>query len=327
MGPTTPQQGQATDVEPCDLGAREPVLLPRLDLPPAPVFEELATPSDELPVQRPLRDEPPTSWQSPFPAPEPGAHTYQVVPPPVPVTAPAEHGFPRPAFRSEHPRIPAPAPTPAQFAMPALVRAPLPASSSLDAAAAPEHALGAAARADGVSRAVIGLLLVTAVFLFWASGMAFSAALLALAGLLVSEVAIALSLDRAPDAGRPMGATAAAATAVVLGLLALRGALGGFSDMAMVAGLFVIAAGVPALLLLGAAWFALRRAPRSLANDSLRAGAAVRFGALAAIIAAGIVVRDSFSAVPDSVLAFPIVVLVAVHAVQALRGSGRAAGA
>lgn len=300
MGPTTPQQGQGTDVEGSRHGSlvREPITFPRLVLPPVPTFRTPLTPADELPVQQPLRDEqPPTTWQYPFPQPEP-TNTYAVPAPvqptPIEVVAPTTNA-------------PSPRPDAGELARPA------------------DGVVETTEQATSLSKIALGLFLVTAAFLYWASGMAFSAALLGTAGLLVSELAIALSLTAPRGAGRPMPATIAAVAAVLLALLTLKGALHAFSDMAMVASLFVLAAALPTLLLLGAAAFVLRRrSPRSLADDSLRAGTGLRFGVVVALLATGFIAKDSFSAKPDAFLAFALVALVAINALHVLRGTGRA---
>ncbi len=324
-GPTTPQQDQGTDVEATGAAVREPVRFPRLELPAVPVFSRPLTPADELPVQRPLVDEPAGAWQSPFPAPDPtNTYTFQVVPPPPPaqhappLDPPQPHAIPRSvhatycAMPSATPTMPAPASTTSP--MPVLAQAPELTQGVDDRAAdAPWD----------VSPIALGILLVAAALLVWASRMAFSPALLAMAALMLAEAGIALSLT---GAKRPTSALAAAGVAGVLGLLALKGAFGGFGEMAFVASLFVLVAALPTLLLLGAFEFVLRkRASDSPAHLALRAGTRERFGAALALLVSGFLARDSFSARPDAFAALGILLLVGTAVVSIVRGTGRAA--
>lgn len=176
-----------------------------------------------------------------------------------------------------------------------------------------------------VSRPALVLLLVAAALLAWASRMAFSPALLALSGLFVAEVAVALSLTRAAAASHPTRSTVAAVASLLLVALAAKGALHGFGDMAFVAGLFVIAAIIPTLLLLGAVALVLRRrTPRSLADESLRAASLVRLGAIVAVLAGGIQAHRTYSAVPDAVAALGIALLTATYALHVVKRTGRA---
>jgi hypothetical protein len=300
--------------------ARPPVEFPRLVLPPAPTFGRPApapvATAKPIVATRPVpalpatdadgravggRDEPPATWQSPFPEPAPtNAYTFQVVPPPM---APEAAQMPRPMIESAAP-----------------ARTPVP---TLDASIVDEPTT----TDTRPSTIVLGLMAVTAALLAWASVMAFSSALLAFSGLLIAELALALSLARARGARRPTSAAVLAVVALGVGLLAAKGAIAQFGDMAMVAGLFVLISVVPSLLLLGAAAFVLRRRGdrRTLADEAIRSGTIVRFGALAGILLAGYQAHKTFTAVPDAIVALVIVALVAVNAVHVLRGSGRAA--
>ena len=165
--------------------------------------------------------------------------------------------------------------------------------------------------------AIAGMVLVAA-FLAWASRMAFSPALLALSALLFAQLA-ATATASGKGGVLPF---AAGIPALFLAVSAAKGALGGFSDMAMVAGLFVIAAGIPTLLVLGIVQFVLhRRAARAGAAETvLREGWKLRFGVVTAIVAAGVYVRESFAATPDAILTFGIVGLVLLTLVPVARG-------
>lgn len=297
------------------LSARSSVSFPRLELPlppfkapasvieaPAPSPVPTSAPATNL-DGRPIGgyDEPVTgTWQSPFPAPViDQGYVYQVVPPPQ--------------IDASNAVVPAPAAEAASTV-------PLP-----DLAPVPEPAT---ATVVAPSKVVLGAFAVLAAALVWASTMAFSAALLALGALLASEIALALAASRPSAAVRSTPATAVAVVAGIAALLAAKGAFAQFGETAFVAGLFVLVSAVPTLLVLGIVAFVLRR--RSASGNSpgeraLRAGALVRFGALAAIIAAGVQAHKTFSAVPDAVVALAVVVLAALNVAAALRGTGRAA--
>ncbi len=348
-GPTTPQQDDGTGVEANRPMMREHVQFPRLELPAVPTFPRPLIPADELPVQQPLGDAPADAWQSPFPTPEAtNTYAFQVVPPPPPVDVapPPRHEFPRsahatfcamPAAAAQPAPAPAqPQPTPAQPqpAQPAPAQpqpAPAPRTSVPPMAPAPgvdagqDGDVAAADAPTDVSRVALVLLVVAAALLVWASRMAFSPALLGMSALLLSEAGIALALT---GAKRPTSAVVAAGGALVLGLLALKGAFAGFGEMAFVASLFVLVAALPTLLLLGALEFVLRkRSSESPANVALRAGTRIRFGAASLLLVTGYLAKDSFSAKPDTYAAFVIVALAVLGVVQVLRGSGRAARA
>jgi hypothetical protein len=340
MDDDTTQQGDAIDAgqRAGRSIARPPVEFPRLVLPPAPTFGRPApatptvaepaapttTPAPTSPAtdldDRPVggRDEPPVTWQSPFPEPAAAsAYTYRVVPPPM---APEAAQMP-PSMVAAAAAAPVAAPAPIKASVPAPARTPVP------AVAAPVIDDQPSEVATRPSTVALGLMAVTAALLMWASQMAFSSALLAFSGLLVAELALALSLARARGANRPLSSTLLAVVALLVGLLAAKGAIAQFGDMAMVAGLFVLISVVPSLLLLGAAALVLRRRGdrRTLADEAIRSGTLVRFGALAAILAAGYQAHKTFTAVPDAIVALVIVALVALNAVHVLRGSGRAA--
>ncbi len=349
--PTASQQDEAGNVASNTL-TREPVRFPRLQLPSVPAFTAPRTPADELPVQRPMVDQPAGTWQSPFQQPEPtNTYAFQVVPPPPPAHPPVAHpplatGFPAPQFTAAAVPVTIPAPKhgdPAPTASPthAAPAAPAPAASApaprttvppmLPTPATDEAAAGAddaAPASTDVSKVAIVLLLVTALLTAWASRMAFSPALLAMSGLLFAELAIGLANVGPRDGKRTLNATVAAGASVVITLLALKGAFGGFSEMAFVASLFVLVAALPTLLLLGATWFVLRRrANPSPADRALAAGTKVRFGAALALLVSGYLAKDSFSAKPDTFVAFAIVALALLGAISVFRGTGRAARA
>lgn len=347
MGPTTPQQDEGPEVDPGRTNVRQAVRFPRLELPAVPVFAQPMIPADELPVQRPLRDAPADSWQTPFPTPEAtNTYAFQVMPPPPPVggeLAP-RHEIPRSAHAT-YCAMPGPA-TGAQSASPTESPAPIqpapaqPAPASVVSSQAPRSRVPAMVPAtttdpapdvDGaqsaaptdLSRVALVLLVVAAALLVWASRMAFSPALLGMSALLLSELAIGLALT---GSKRPTSALVATGGAIVLGLLALKGAFAGFGEMAFVASLFVLVAALPTLLLIGALEFVLRRrSSDSPANVALRAGTRIRFGAALLLLVTGYLAKDSFSAKPDTYAAFVIVALAAFGAVQVLRGTGRAA--
>ncbi|MCW2922286.1 MAG: hypothetical protein JWL76_2160 [Thermoleophilia bacterium] len=317
---------------------RDPAPFRRIELPAVPAFPRPMVPADELPVQRPLLDAPTTGWQSPFPAPEAtNSYTFQVVPPPPPtewappLDPPQPHQIPRSAhatFCAMPSAAPAPAPAPAFSGVPALAPAPASASAS---ASAPARATVLTQDGDvpavdapaDVSMVAVGLLLATAALLMWASRMAFSPALLAMAALLLTEVGIALSRT---GPKRPTPALVAVAAAAAIALLALKDAFAGFGEMAFVASLFVLVAALPTLLLLGALEFVLRkRSSASPANDALRSGTMLRFGAALALLVSGFLAKDSFSAKPDTFAALAIIALVGFGIAQVLRGTGRAA--
>ena len=347
-GPTTPQQDGGTDVGASPAVPREPVHFPRLQLPTVPAFARPMVPADELPVQRPLVDAPTGAWQSPFPTPEPtNDYTFMVVPPPppphehyptaklaprhdmprsahatycaLPTAAPAAPTAPTMSASTGAAPIAQPAPaTPARTSVPAMVPHSADTTSDVD-----DPAVDAPTT---VSTVALALLVVGAALLVWASRMAFSPALLAMSALMLAETAIALSLT---GAKRPTSAVVAAGVAVVIGLLALKGALGNYADdMAFVASLFVLVAALPTLILLGALEFVIRkRSSASPANAALRAGSRERFGAAVVLLVSGFLARESFSARPDAFATFCIVLAVALGVSQVLRGTGRAARA
>jgi hypothetical protein len=192
--------------------------------------------------------------------------------------------------------------------------------------AATEAADAAADAPTDVSRVAVAIFVFTAVGLIWASRMAFSPALLAMSALLASEAAIGVARTGPRGSSRPVQATIAAGGAVVLALFALKGAFAGFGEMAFVASLFVLVAALPTLLLLGASEFVLRRrAAPSAADDALRAGTKLRFAAVLALLVSGYLAKDSFSAKPDTFVAFGLVALALFGAVSVFRGTGRAA--
>lgn len=326
--PATPQQDERTDVEASRTIPRARVQFPRLELPTVPAFARPMTPADELPVQRPLVDAPAGAWQSPLPAPEAtNSYAFQAAPQPAPTVAPAapvpvpRHDVPRSAhatFCALPVAAPASQPAPIRTGVPALV--PAPATVQVE-----EGDVPAVDAPTDASMVAVGILLVTAAALVWASRMAFSPALLAMSALLLTELGIALSLT---GPKRPTSALIAVGAATVLGSWALKGAFAGFGEMAFVASLFVLVAALPTLLLLGATEFVLRRRSSATpANAALRAGTPVRVGAALALLVSGFLAKDSFSAKPDTFAAFAIIALAGFGVVQVLRGTGRAARA
>jgi hypothetical protein len=305
------------------------------------------TPADELPVQHPYVDAPAGTWQSPFPTPEPtNDYTFMVVPPPppphehyptaqlaqarpAPTQARQRHDVPRsahatycalptaaPVAHAAPAPISQPAPAPVRSGVPAMV--PTPATDAAQGVDDP-----AVDAPTGVSPIAIGLMVVAAALLVWASRMAFSPALLAMSALMLAETAIALALT---GTKRPTSAFVAAGAATLVALLALKGAFAGFGEMAFVASLFVLVAALPTLLLLGALEFVIRkRSAPSPATLALRAGSRERFGAAVVLLVSGFLAKDSFSAKPDAIATFCIVLFVAVSALQVVRGTGRAA--
>lgn len=285
---TPPQQPTAPHREPGLSTLPEPLAFPRLQLPPVPVFRDA-----DGEVRRVL-DAPPSQWQSPLPAADPETeYRYRVAPPP-----------PAPAVAA-----PPPAPLPAGHSPVAVpVGVPVP---------EPEPAPPVAESPVASSRIAPVLLLTCALLLAWASQMAFSSALLALAALLVAQLAAAAAVvrcDRLP--------LVAAGGAAILAVLAAKGAAGQFSEMAFVAGLFVIAACVPTLLLLAGAQLVLRRRSdrRSPADDALHSAWVPRAVAVAAVLAAGVQAHRTYSAVPDAIVTFAVVALAARTLRCVLRG-------
>lgn len=248
------------------------------------------------------------TWQSPFPAPQlnPADYSYQVVPPPAPVTAATAAPELPPAVSS----------VPPVSAVP-----PLATMATSDGTPAADDTMPIA-----TSTPVLVMFAILAVGLVWASKMAFSAALLGFAALLVSELAIAMSLARRSNEPRSAAATALAAIAGLGAVLAAKGAFAQFGEMAFVAGLFVLISVVPALLLLGATSLMLKRRNADSPGDrALRDGTRVRFVALAAILLAGIQAHRTFSAKPDAIVALAIVALIALNVFAVARRNGRAA--
>jgi hypothetical protein len=300
-----------------DSGDPYTTTFPRIELPPVPTFAG-AAPATEVAEGEvaPLRDEPLGTWQPPF----------------APSFSPEEQ------YRAMVERVAtlsAAAPVAGPLAVPAPLAAPAPVVNPVDTPVAdlparttvsappdtvvpvmPELAPAPELAPHRTSRVALGLLVVLAIGLLWASRMAFSPGLMALAGLLYAQLAAA-----AAAAGSRTLAIRVAVPAVAVSLVAIKGALGAFSEMAMTAGLFVLVAGLPALLVLGAVQLILRRRGdrASTADVALRDGWKLRFGALAALLVAAFVVRDSFSAKPDAFVTFGIVALVAITLLGALR--------
>lgn len=287
---------------------------PRIELPPVPALGRrertdvpvVAAPTAAAPATaldgRPVggQDEAPSGWHYPYAGVIPGESVRQVVPQPVPDSA-APQAAAAPAALT--PVVPSLAPAPD-----------LP----------PDGSTPADDTDGGPSTVVLVLFGVSALALMWASRMAFSAGLLAFASLLMAELSLATSLRRRPGASRPASSTILAVGALVIALNAARHAFAQFGEAAFVAGLFVLVAVVPTLLLLGIAALLLRRAS-SRAGEALQAWTMVRFGALAALLAAGVQAHRTFSAKPDAIVALAIVALAAFTAVSVLRGTGRAA--
>lgn len=317
MGTGEPDTSDTTT----DAAVEARLAFPRLELPPLPTFAtEHSAPevvSDE--DLEPHLDEPAGTWQPPFPpALDPEAQYRALVDrvsayaEPVaaasPVITPAPIADPAPVPVQDPPRrsmrVPAVGTTTAIPELPELAPAP---------ALAPRP----------MTIVAIAGMTALAVFLVWASRMAFSPALLAYAGLLFAQLAAAATAS-GTSSRLPL---LAGIPALGLAVSAAKGALGGFSEMAMVAGLFVIAAGVVSLLVLGIVQLVMhRRAARAGAAETmLRDGWKVRFGALLAIIAAGVYVKDSFVATPDAILTFAMVGLVLATLAPVARGGDSAA--
>jgi hypothetical protein len=304
---------------------REPlvVMVPVEPAPPTP--QQPVAPATDLrglPVGG--FDEPPAAWQSPFPAPEvprdgnwfvPGP---QVAPAPagtpaIPAPARAITQAPDTAVQMSAPMtIPTPTQPPTRMPMPS----PAP---QLEAPANPDEGF---APASPVARF---LFLALAAALVWASQMAFSAALLALAAMLVSEVAMAIAAGRAPAAPRSSWVPLFAVVSTLASLVAAYRAFGQFGEMAFVAGLFVLVAVVPSIIVLAIAGLLARRHGTS-GDQAIRSGTLLRFGVLAALMVAGYQAFQTFSAKPDAIVTFVIVALTFHNVHAATRRSGRAAG-
>lgn len=272
---------------------------PRIELPPVPTFGGTV---------EPLRDEPVATWQPPVAPPLSSEQRYRsmvervaTLATPVPTQETPAHPPAQEAL------APAPAPsiepvaTP-QSSVPVMPElAPAPESTPLPA-----------------SRIAIALMVVAVAFLAWASRMAFSPGLLGLAALLLAQLAAAASSS---PRGRSL-ALRAAIPAIVVALLAAMQAIGNLtSGMAMVAGLFVLVAALPTLIVFVAVQVVLRRRGDRIgpADTALRDSWKLRAGTLAALLVAALLVRDSFSAKPDAIVALGIVALVAITLHSALR--------
>lgn len=285
---------------------------PRIELPPVPSFrrtrpEEPAGPVHAAPATsidgRPVggQDDAAGGWQYPYAqaGPSGSGSTRQAVPPAQAPVAPV-----------------APAPSTRPYVMP-----------QLEQVSDSDRAADRADDADtGPSTVVLVVFAVLAIALLWASRMAFSAGLLAFGSLLMAELSLAFSFARRSGASRPASSTILAIGALLVAVNAARHALGQFGETAFVAGLFVLVAGIPTLLLLGVAALLLRRSSApSRANDALQSWTLVRLGALSALLAAGFQAHRTFSAKPDAIVALGIVVLVLLTSMSVLRGTGRAA--
>lgn len=320
MGSNTQQAGEAAatsvastppDATDAPIAPTAPAALPtfpRVELPPVPRLSA-AMPAPHVPN----RDEPVSTWTSPLPMPvEPRPYTYQVVPPPPPSLSVGMH----PAPAASSPMTPMPAPVPAPIGMPA---APAPGRLSMPTAPIVTPAPASAPVFVGVdsSNVAIAMLILTALLLAWASGMAFSAGLLAFGALLVAQVAEALA--HRPAASNVVPRVLAVAAGIVA-LLAAKGAVAQFGEMAMVAGMFVVVACIPALLLICVTQLVLhRRDAPSVADAALRRSFPVRAGALVAVLGAGGLAFSSFNPKPDAFVALGVAVFAVVAAVQALR--------
>jgi hypothetical protein len=293
---------------------------PRLELPAVPDFAAAAADADVVTEDdlAPHLDEPAGTWQPPFPPALDPESQYRALVDRVtaytePIAAATAGAVIAPAPIAD----PEPAPVPdVQRTRPMRVPA---VDTTTTVPELPELAPAPQVAPLTTSVVAIAGLVLLAAFLVWASRMAFSPALLALSGLLLAQLAAAAT------ASGKGGALPFVAGIPALGLAvsAAKGALGGFSDMAMVAGLFVIAAGGPTLLVLGIVQFVLhRRAGRAGAAETvLREGWKLRVGVAVAIVAAGVYVRDSFAAAPDALLTFGIVALVLFTLVPVARGT------
>lgn len=169
----------------------------------------------------------------------------------------------------------------------------------------------------------IGIL---AIVCIWASKMAFSASLLALSGMFVSELALVAASLRSTANNRSRYVMATALPAGAISILAVKSALAQFGDAAFVAGLFVLVTALPALIVLGVVSLVLRRrATLTPVTTVIRSGSLVRFGALVAVLLAGYQAFKTFSAKPDAVVALGITAVTIYSVVSAVRGTGRAA--
>lgn len=279
MGPDRETEHSTTSATPV-LDAS--CMFPRLELPPVPGFR--------APAQEP--DAP--AWQSPY---------ADVVDPELQYRAMVERVAAMSDARAE-------AREPATELAPSPVPPPLAYMPELQAE--PSHVQAKP------SAAAIGVLLVTAGLLVWASQMAFSPALLALAGLLIAQLAVACAA--APRAGkRPL---VLGGVAVVLALLAAKGGIHGFSDTAFVAGLFVLVAVLAALVLFGALQLLLRRGGEAASplDLALRSGWRLRVAALVGVLGGGVQAHRTFSAVPDAIVTLLIVGVVVALLLPLVRG-------
>lgn len=265
----------------------------------APAPDTPATALDGRPVGG--QDEAPSGWHYPYGGLTHAGTAAQPVPEPLPAS-PAPQAAAAPGALTS-------------AAVPSLASAPdLP----------PDRSTPADDTDGGPSTAVVVLFAALALGLLWSSRMAFSAGLLAFASLLIAELSLATSVARRPGTARPTSSTILAVAAFMVALNAARHAFAQFGEEAFVAGLLVLAAAVPAMLLLGVGTLLLRRAP-SPANQALQSWSMVRFGALTALLLAGVQAHRTFSAWPDAIVALAIVALTVVTSAAVLRGTGRAA--
>lgn len=174
-------------------------------------------------------------------------------------------------------------------------------------------------REPRVHAAVLALMTLSIILLVYAAHMSGSKALYACAALFISDLAIGESVRRAAQVRAQRAEVALAIGAGALVGLALWGVAHQFSMMAFVAGLFVVLAVVIVALLQVASGLVLRRKAASLADQAVRAGSVMRWIALALTLLAGVQAFRSFSAVPDALVALPIVALTLCNVAIVLR--------
>ncbi|MCB0879075.1 MAG: hypothetical protein KDC46_08865 [Thermoleophilia bacterium] len=310
--------------------ARHRAAFPAIELPQNP-FSGAVAGASSTPVEEPVEatttapatsidgrpvggaDQPQGTWQYPYQqaaaaAPvQPTGYVYQVVPPPAPTPTPAAA-----------PTVPAASPVPVQAAPAAATT--MPVMPTLD----PVPGSGAAATSAVPPRFVVLAYAALAVLMVVGWKLSFSGAMLGLAAMFVAELAVA---HAAASSGPRSGATTA------LGVLGLAGAAAaGFlsvreltDEFAFVAGLMAVLVVLPALVVLGITMLVLRRQDASPAVTALRSGTTVALLLLVAGAVGGYMAYHTFSARTDAIVGLAVAAWVALQALSALRGTGRAA--
>ncbi|MEO6867541.1 MAG: hypothetical protein ABI200_05925 [Gaiellales bacterium] len=292
---------------------------PSIELPPPPNFGLPRRMDPDLfeddlaglpPVMTPNVDEPEGEWKSPFPDPEPSSsYALQIAPAadetlPEPMNSPWIGAVPETA-NPHAASVPVPVPAP-------------PTAAEVE----PEVTI----EPTGIAPVAVIAFGALAVFLVWASGYAFSAALMGLAAIITAELAGALALADGRSQPADIKAKALAGVGIVVALIAAKRGIAELGPDAVVGGLFVIVALVPTLLVIAIAHLILRRrADRATAADhALLHASRLRLLALLAVGVAGIVAHISWASKPDAIVAIVLLALAILTALPVLRGAAPA---